>query len=71
MKIFNEIWSRVSTHWLMSVKGVTYAVLTFLVATGKITVQEWAMYTGGIMAVNGLISKDPNKTADKNNAPGV
>jgi hypothetical protein len=63
--ILREIYNRVVVHWIMTLKGVVYAIILTMYWMGKINTQEWITATGSIMAINALFSKDANKVETK------
>ena len=61
----NKYLSIVFKHWKATVTGLLVGTITLMYYLGKITTQDWILAIGGVGAIIGIVSKDPDKTASK------
>lgn len=65
-KFIENFKARVVKHWITTVKGITYGVLTWLLYSKHISVAEWTMGVGTILTLNSIfLQKDPDKVQTK------
>lgn len=66
MKFFQNLISRIFTHWQSTLFGVSYGVIFFFLYTKHINVTEAISLMTAILAFKGIfMNKDPDKTVTK------